>query len=145
MTNSKQKVCIITGASNGIGLATAQRFASEGYRVAICGRRPDALELAATKIGDSQSVLNIVGDVGDIETRKKLIESTLEKFGRIDVLVNNAGAAPLGEFESIDESTFEGVVSTNIRAIFSLTQLAWPIMKGPVSYTHLTLPTILLV
>lgn len=135
MTNSKQKVCIITGASNGIGLATAQRFASEGYRVAICGRRPDALELAATKIGDSQSVLNIVGDVGDIETRKKLIESTLEKFGRIDVLVNNAGAAPLGEFESIDESTFEDVVSTNIRAIFSLTQLAWPIMKGQGSGT----------
>ena len=75
-------------------------------------------------------MLSITGDVGTHDTRKEIIEATLEKFGRLDVLVNNAGAAPLGEIESIDDSTFEDVVSTNIRAIFSLTQLAWPILKG---------------
>ena len=130
MSNTSPKVCVITGASNGIGLATARRFATQGYRVAICGRRPEALQSAAESIGDADSVLSITGDVGIAETRKKIIEATQDKFGRLDVLVNNAGSAPLGEIESIDESTFEDVVSTNIRAIFSLTQLAWPILKG---------------
>jgi len=130
MSNSSSKVCIITGASNGIGLATARRFVSEGFRVVICGRRPEALETAATSIGNADSVVSVVGDVGSLDTRKKLIDTAVEKFGRLDVLVNNAGAAPLGEIESIDESTFENVISTNIRSIFSLTQLAWPIMKG---------------
>ena len=130
MSNTSPKVCIVTGASNGIGLATARQFATQGYRVAICGRRPEALQSAAESIGDADSVLSITGDVGNAETRKEIIEATQDKFGRLDVLVNNAGSAPLGEIESIDESTFEDVVSTNIRAIFSLTQLAWPILKG---------------
>ena len=130
MSKTSPKVCIVTGASKGIGLATARRFASEGFHVVVCGRKPENLDAAAASIGDSDSVLSIAGDVGSHDKRKEIIEATLKKFGRLDVLVNNAGSAPLGEIESIDDSTFEDVVNTNIRAIFSLTQLAWPILKG---------------
>lgn len=130
MSDATAKVCIVTGASSGIGLATAKHFSTKGYRVAICGRRCDAIEAAASAIGDTNSVLSVAGDIGNSETRKQLLQQTVAKFGRIDVLVNNAGAAPLGEIESIDDETFENVIDTNIRAIFSLTKMAWPIMKG---------------
>ncbi|QEG24104.1 SDR family oxidoreductase [Mariniblastus fucicola] len=129
MAETSPPVCLVTGASSGIGYATAKRFLAEGYRVAICGRRPESLQSAANSLGNADHVLAISGDIGLVETRRRLVESTLTKFGRIDVLVNNAGAAPLGDFESIDESTFETVVSTNIRAVFSLTQMVWPTLK----------------
>lgn len=129
MSESTEKVCIVTGASSGIGLATAQRFISKGYRVAICGRQLDALLSVAASFKSADNVLAISGDIGDSETRRQLVDEAMEKFGRIDVLVNNAGAAPLGAFESIDESTFETVISTNVRAVFSLTQMVWPKLK----------------
>jgi len=128
---STKKVCVVTGGSNGIGLATAKRFAAEGYHIAICGRRNDALNDAVSQIGNSDSVEAVCGDIGSAETRQALVNQTLKRFGRIDVLVNNAGAAPLCDFASIDESTFEGVLNTNIRAVFSLTQAVWPsLVKG---------------
>lgn len=123
---SSQKVCIVTGGSSGIGLATAIRFVKEGYRVAICGRRSDALNEAVSQLGSRESVVSVCGDIGQAKTRQELVQQTLKHFGRIDVLVNNAGAAPLGDFAAIDESTFDSVLSTNVKAVFSLTQSVWP-------------------
>ena len=129
MPDENQKVCLVTGGGSGIGFATAKRFANEGYCISICGRRIETLQAAAKSIGDPGSVLAISSDIGDAESRKTLVGETLEKFGRIDVLVNNAGAAPLGDFESIDEETFENVLNTNVRGLFHLSQSIWPIMK----------------
>jgi NAD(P)-dependent dehydrogenase (short-subunit alcohol dehydrogenase family) len=129
MPNENQKVCMITGGGSGIGLATAKRFVGQGWAVSICGRRMETLESAANSIGSPESVLATTCDVGNAESRKAFIADTLKKFGRVDVLVNNAGAAPLGEFESIDEETFENVISTNIRGVFHLSQSVWPILK----------------
>jgi len=123
--SQNDKVCIITGASGGIGLATAQRFASEGYRVAICGRRQDALQQTVTTLEQTTDVVSVCGDVGDAQLQQTLVDRPVEQFGRIDVLVNNAGSAPLGNFETIDSSTFENVLQTNISAVFSLTQIVW--------------------
>lgn len=129
MPDTAQKVCLITGSSSGIGLATARRFAKEGYCVSICGRRSGPLESAAASIGDSDAVLAVCGDVGDAELRKRLLTKTLDKFGRVDVLVNNAGAAPLADFESIDTEVFESLFNINIRSAFHLSQSVWPILK----------------
>lgn len=126
---SEKKTCVITGASGGIGLCTAKRFVSEGYNVAICGRRKEPLESATAELeGGSADVISVCGDVADEETRKLLVAKTTEQWGRIDVLVNNAGAAPLSEFPSIDAKTFESVLDINVRAVFFLTQLVWPMM-----------------
>ena len=122
------KVCIVTGGSSGIGLATAARFVKEGYRVSICGRRSEALNKAVSQLGNPESVVSVCGDIGQASTRQELVKQTLEKFGRIDVLVNNAGAAPLGDFATIDEGTFDSVLDTNVKAVFSLTQSIWPIL-----------------
>jgi NAD(P)-dependent dehydrogenase (short-subunit alcohol dehydrogenase family) len=126
MTKDAQRVCIVTGGSNGIGFATAQRFLREGYRVSICGRRQDALNEAVSQLGDAESVVSVCGDIGQASTRQKLVDETISKFGRVDVLVNNAGAAPLGEFAAIEESTFDDTLNTNVRAPFLLTQSVWP-------------------
>lgn len=119
------KVCIITGASSGIGLAAAKRFASEGYRLAICGRREESLQQAVASLKETTDVVSVCGDVGDAQVQQSLVDQTLQQFGRIDVLVNNAGAAPLGNLETIDAATFENVLQTNISAVFSLTQIVW--------------------
>ncbi len=128
MANQKP-TCIVTGASSGIGLATAKRFASEGFNVAICGRRDSELDAAKSTLEDlSAEVISICGDVGEETTREEIINRTLQQWGRIDTLVNNAGAAPLSPFSEIAMATFENVLSTNVRAVFSLTQLVWPNM-----------------
>jgi NAD(P)-dependent dehydrogenase (short-subunit alcohol dehydrogenase family) len=126
---TENKTCVVTGGSGGIGLATAKRFASEGYRVSICGRRQTTLD-EAVSLFSPENALAIQGDIAEPATQEKLINETIQKFGNIDVLVNNAGAAPLGDFESIDKQNFENVIDINIRAIFGLTQLAWANMKA---------------
>ena len=128
MSDSSKKVCVVTGGSSGIGFATAKRFVTEGYRVSICGRRKESLVASAESLGHPDSVETVCGDIGDRTTRQELIKQTLQKFGRIDVLVNNAGAAPLCNFAAIEEESFENVFNINIRAAFSLTQTVWPTM-----------------
>ena len=121
-----EKVCIVTGGSSGIGLATAKRFAAQGYRIVICGRQQSKLDAALLALESVPQTIAICGDIGDASMRQQLIEQTLETFGRIDVLVNNAGAAPLGMLESITPATFTSVFKTNIEAAFLLSQMVWP-------------------
>ena len=125
-----EKVCIVTGGSNGIGLATAKRFASEGYRLAICGRRQEKLDAALALLESTSSAIAVCGDIGNQKVQQQLIEQTLEKFGRIDVLVNNAGSAPLATIENIDAESFNEVFQTNIQAAFALSQSAWKHMAS---------------
>ncbi len=128
-------VCVITGGSRGIGLATAKRFAVAGYRVVISGRSQRRLEQAVEQIRQvgqidgPEEVLTACGDIGDEASRKSLVQTAIENFGSIDVLVNNAGAAPLGDFDDIEQGTFESVLQTNISAVFHLTQRVWKQMK----------------
>ncbi|MEM9412556.1 MAG: SDR family oxidoreductase, partial [Planctomycetota bacterium] len=129
MPESTSKVCIVTGASSGIGFAAARRFANEGYKLVLCGRRKDAMDRALGELEKLTTCHATVGDIGEVDTQQDLFDKTLEQFGRIDVLVNNAGSAPLGEFDSIETSVFETVIDVNIRAVFSMSQLVWPVMR----------------
>lgn len=99
----KDKVAVITGANSGVGACAAKLFASEGAKVVICARRAEPLEAVADEIrAAGGEVLCVPTDISDKQSVEALVEKTLEKFGRIDVLVNNAGVL---------DATFAGIAS----------------------------------
>lgn len=121
-------VCLITGGTAGIGLATAHRFAREGHRVAICGRNAERLEKAVGGLRAAFPDLECRGYLADLEEPARataLFDAVLDQFGRIDVLVNNAGFAPLAPFGEIETDQFELTLNVNIRSVFYLTQAVW--------------------
>ena len=117
----QEPVCIITGGSSGIGLATARKFFDAGYRISICGRSQERLDEAAKLISagdslvDSKRLLTVAIDLEDTAQAKAFAQKSLEHFGRIDVLVNNAGVAPLSPFGAITEDSFEQLININVR------------------------------
>ena len=95
--NSTSPVCLITGGSSGIGLATARQFARNGYDISICGRREAKLADAKQEIlsaGDGIQCLTLHADLTDVEQARNVADETIASFGRVDVLVNNASDAP---------------------------------------------------
>ena len=114
------KVALVTGAARGIGAATARRFVSEGAQVVLADRRREqgeALrdELEAKRSG---SAIFVELDVGQEEGWRAAVEQSLLSFGRIDVLVNNAGVIRVAPIEEIDLEMFEKVIGTNLRGTF---------------------------
>jgi NAD(P)-dependent dehydrogenase (short-subunit alcohol dehydrogenase family) len=134
MNDVNQKpVCLITGGSSGIGLATAKRFFAAGYRLAICGRSAERLQEAREAIlGDtppsSKLLYALPLDLSSASAARRFANESLEHFGRIDALVNNAALAPLSPFGAITEDSFEELVNLNIRSSFFLTQIVWNTM-----------------
>lgn len=112
------KVVIVTGASSGIGADVSIHFAKLGAKVVITGRNEINLEETVSKCGDG--ALKIVADLNDESDRVRIIEETLTKFGKIDVLVNNAGIGDTGGILTTPMEQFDLVISTNIRSIFTL-------------------------
>lgn len=122
-------VCVITGGTSGIGLAAARLFSKHGYQIAICARRANLLDDAKHQIveaapHDSSPFIRTV-DLNEPSRAREFGEAVVGTFGRLDVLVNNAGFAPLGPFEELNEATFETVLNVNLRSVFHLTQIAW--------------------
>ena len=105
----KDKVAIITGGSDGIGKAAAHRMAEEGARVVIVARRLDVLEAAAKDIEAATKgvVLPVQGDVTEPATISRVVNTTLDRFGRIDILVNNAGTSMAKSFEAVSDEDWE--------------------------------------
>ena len=126
-------VCLITGGSSGIGLSTAKYFASQGYQVAICGRSEqrlaDAFSILAGETSE-QNILTTSVDLNEIQQAKELVNQVVERFGKLDALVNNAALAPLSPVENVKEEDFEAITNVNIRSVFYLTQSAWSVMAN---------------
>jgi NAD(P)-dependent dehydrogenase (short-subunit alcohol dehydrogenase family) len=125
------QVSIITGGSRGIGRAVALKFADEGARVAVVAAHDrDALRQIEEEIavlgGDSIAMLADVSRRGDVEG---VVQSVLTQWGRIDVLVNNAGILRLGSLESISEERWEETLAVHLKGTFHCTQAVIPIMK----------------
>ena len=125
------QVTIITGGSRGIGRAVALAFAHEGARVAVAAAQDrDALRKIEEEIaalgGDSIAMLADVCRRGDVEG---VVQAALSKWGRIDVLVNNAGILRLGPLESISEERWDETLAVHLKGTFHCTQAVIPIMK----------------
>jgi NAD(P)-dependent dehydrogenase (short-subunit alcohol dehydrogenase family) len=121
------KVAIVTGATSGIGHATALRFAEEGARVALVGRNVQALNVVAGEIEmNGGEALTIRADVTIQPIAKRIVSKTVEKFGGIDVLVNAAGHLVSGDVEETTLATWDSMMNVNLRAVFNLMQQALP-------------------
>jgi NAD(P)-dependent dehydrogenase (short-subunit alcohol dehydrogenase family) len=119
-------VAIITGAGGGIGRATAIELARLGYRLVFCGRTAESLHQTAESIAGSLVVIADVISPSDIQ---KIVEQTITKFGRIDLIVNNAGIAPMLGIEETSIEQFHAVLDTNLSAAFYLSKAVWPIFR----------------
>jgi 3-oxoacyl-[acyl-carrier protein] reductase len=125
------KSALVTAASKGLGKAIATEFAREGCKVAICARNMTALKEASSEIEKKAgtTVLPIKADVTSRKQVDTMIESVNSEFGRIDILVSNAGGPPLGTFDRLDESDFKWSIDQNLIATIDLCRLVLPGMK----------------
>jgi NAD(P)-dependent dehydrogenase (short-subunit alcohol dehydrogenase family) len=122
------RYALITGGGSGIGRAVAHALAGDGWTVLLAGRRPAALEEAAAAIGPAASTA--VCDVADADAVAALFAIVRERFGRLDLLVNNAGiGAPAVPLEDLALATWRAVVDTNLTGAFLCTQEAFRVMR----------------
>ena len=131
MNRLNGKRALITGGTSGIGLATAQRFVSEGARVAITGRNPATLDAARKELG--AGVLVIESDAGDVAAQREVAETLRQEFKNLDILIVNAGVAELRPVEQWDEAGFDRSFTTNVKGPYFLIQSLLPIFAAPAS------------
>jgi meso-butanediol dehydrogenase/(S,S)-butanediol dehydrogenase/diacetyl reductase len=122
------KVAIITGGGSGIGKAIAMAFVREGAKVVIAGRDGKKLERAAAEIGGECLAVSV--DVSKASDAQKLVDAALEKFQRINVLVNNAAVLLPGTAESLSEEDFDQTFSINVRGLWLLSRAVLPQMRA---------------
>ncbi|XP_014098097.3 meso-2,3-butanediol dehydrogenase [Bactrocera oleae] len=121
------KVVIVTGASSGIGATTAEAFAKQGSKVVLVGRNEPNLKAAESVCKAANSKAELLAIVADVTVdAERIINSTIDRFGQLDVLVNNAGIFEVGNILDIDVEQFDRIFNTNLRAVFLLTKFAAP-------------------
>ena len=122
--DSRTACAVITGAATGIGRATAEALVRDGYGVVLVGRRREPLEALASELGDQ--ALATPADVGSQEQVRAAVSRAVERFGGIDVVVNNAGVGDSGPLLDEPLEQFEQTMRTNLTGAFIVTQLALP-------------------
>jgi 3-oxoacyl-[acyl-carrier protein] reductase len=123
------KVAIITGGGQGIGLATAVKFAREGAKVAVCDiNETAAMEAAVSIIADGGDALGVRVDVTDKDSIAQMIQAVMARWGRIDTLVNNAGIVQDAQFKKMTEEQFDRVIDVNLKGVYNCTKAVVNIM-----------------
>lgn len=127
----ENKVALVTGASKGIGEAIAIAYAAKGAKVVINSRKQDELDKVAQKIRSTGGeCIGIAANTADSSARKTLVEKTVEKYGGIDIVVNNAAANPaFGPVVQTEEWAFDKIMDVNVKAPFELCKLTYPYLK----------------
>ena len=126
------RTAVVTGASSGIGETIAERFAAEGADVVVCSREQENVDPVAERIRQDESegrALAVECDVTDRDAVEALIDATVEEFGGLDVLVNNAGASFMAPFEEMSENGWKTIVDINLHGTFHCTQVAGERMR----------------
>ncbi len=123
------RIAIVTGAGTGVGRAAAHSLAGAGWKVVLSGRRREPLEEVAAEIG-AENALVVPTDVTDPASIAALFDATVQRFGRLDLLFNNAGiGAPPVPLEDLPLDAWRAALDTNVTAIFLCTQHAFRIMR----------------
>ncbi|MFC7513678.1 SDR family NAD(P)-dependent oxidoreductase [Herbaspirillum sp. GCM10030257] len=125
MNRFVEKVVIVTGAGSGIGAATARRFADEGALVVFAGRTRDKLDSVAARLPQGKSLARVT-DVSRLDDVQGLVADTLQRFGRLDVLVNNAGIAPEGKITEASVDDWRQVMAIDLDGVFYGYRVAIP-------------------
>ncbi len=128
MSNKTQTV-LITGASSGIGLDIAKGFLERGSNVVMNARNSEKLAAAARVLGDENRIAIVPGDIGNKETGEKMVRTAVERFGSVDVLVNNAGIFGLKPFLENSEEDIDNYIRINLKGTYFVTQAVVRQMK----------------
>ena len=126
-----QKVAIITGAANGIGFATAQKFVDEGAIAIICDMNAEQVNQAVAKIQINNDIGGVEGHIMNVTDRPSIdavVNAVITKHGRIDVLINNAGITKDARLVNMTEEQFDAVIDVNLKGVFNCTQAVVPHM-----------------
>lgn len=125
------KVVLVTGGSDGLGAALVRRLATEGARVALCGRDPERVGRVVKQLGETGAdVLGVPADVTRQEDLERFLSAAEGRWGRVDAIVNNAGRSAGGAFESQDDSVWEEDLQLKLHAAVRLTRLALPYLRA---------------
>ncbi|QDK80462.1 glucose 1-dehydrogenase [Spirosoma sp. KCTC 42546] len=127
MSKLTSKVAVITGGNSGIGLGIAQAFKQEGAVGAIVGRNQETLASAAALLGDTFIAIN--ADVTNLTDLERVFNETAEKFGKIDVIVANAGGGTIGTVADTDEADYDRAMDLNLKSVYFTVQKALPYMN----------------
>src|SRR5262245_19947825 len=126
------RAALVTGGSKGIGYGIARRFAASGADVAIAARGRDTLDQAVKEVGAQAKGgrgIGVQGDVGVPADIKRIYDEVAQRFGKVDIVVNNAGTSRNGAFEEITDEVWREDIDQKLFAAIRLTRLAWPQMK----------------
>jgi NAD(P)-dependent dehydrogenase (short-subunit alcohol dehydrogenase family) len=125
-----EKAALITGGSSGIGLAIARALGEDGYGLTVAARRPDKLEQAAAELRDAGlEVHHVAANMREEDDIKRMVAEHGDRFGRIDVLVNNAGIGIGGSIEEHETKKLDMQLDVNLRAVYLVTREAIPLVK----------------
>lgn len=128
--NIKEKVVVITGASSGLGEATARLLSSEGATVVLAARRADRIDALSNELkSQGGEALALTTDVTNRQQVKTLVDKAVEAFGRIDVMLNNAGLMPLAPLEMLKVDEWNQMIDVNIKGVLHGIAAALPYMK----------------
>ena len=129
MDNKNETTTIVTGSSSGIGLDIARGFLRKGGNVVLNGRDAEKLSRIAGELGAEARVATVPGDIGNGETGEALVRAAVERFGRVDVLVNNAGTFEPKPFVDVTQDELDGYLNGNLRGTYLTTQAVVKQMK----------------
>jgi len=126
---SEKPVALVTGASSGLGEATATRLAEGGFNLVILARRKERLDELASRLAGCAEVAVVVGDVREADLPQKAIDTAMSTFGRLDCLVNNAGAGKWAPVQDTDDATLDEVIDISLKAPFRFARAALGVMQ----------------
>ncbi|HEX8666045.1 MAG TPA: SDR family oxidoreductase [Beijerinckiaceae bacterium] len=129
MPRLERKACLVTGGGSGIGRATCLLFSEEGARVAVADKRKEAAEAVAAECrAKGAEAIAVAGDVSKDADAKRMVDETVRAYGRLDVLVNNAGYGFAGTVTDTDEEAWDALMAVNVRGVFLCAKHAIPAM-----------------
>lgn len=123
------KVVVITGASSGLGEAAARLLGQLGATLVLAARRRDRLDALAAELGGPDKALAVEADVADRDQVQRLVDQTVERFGRVDVMINNAGLMPLSPLDRLKVEDWDRMIDVNIKGVLYGIAAAYPVMQ----------------